>query len=70
MADPILQASHPLAALPLDSDLALIFEMEDPFLMKPERIQVLIQATEPGELRGFLFGLLDQRLASIYSGGR
>jgi hypothetical protein len=70
MTATILQATHPLSVLPIDSPLAIVFECEDPFRMDLDRIEELILATEPGELRGFLFGLYDQRRAAIYSGGR
>jgi len=67
MANAILQA-HPLSSLPLESHLALVFECEDPFLMPLYRLETLIQGTEAGELRGYLFGLYDMRRAVVYVG--
>jgi hypothetical protein len=50
----------------MDSDLALVLELEDPLLMSEERLQDLLQASRPGdsvepEVWGYLVGLLDQR---------
>ncbi|WP_343668615.1 hypothetical protein [Paraburkholderia heleia] len=57
---------HPLQTLSMDSDLALVLELEDPLLMSEERLQDLLQASRPGdsvepEVWGYLVGLLDQR---------
>lgn len=60
---------HPLQTLPMDSDLALVLELEDPLLMSEERLQDLLQASRPGDsvepevwgLWGYLVALLDQR---------
>lgn len=62
------QLVHPLESLSCDADLAVVFECEDPFLMPLDRFEELIRTTAPGELRGYLFGLYDQRRAAIYSG--
>lgn len=67
MANAILQA-HPLSSLPLESGLSLVFECEDPFLMPLYRFETLTQGTEPGELRGYLFGLYDMHRAAVYAG--
>ncbi|HDR9318690.1 TPA: hypothetical protein QDB16_005263 [Burkholderia vietnamiensis] len=69
MAAPILPA-HPLNGLPLDCELSLVFETEDPFHMPLDRLKVLIESTEPGtEMRGYLFGLYDLRCAVVYARG-
>ncbi len=69
MADVIVQLPpHPLAGLPDDSALGPIFDYENPFLMSLDRFEELIRDTAPGELRGYLFGLYDQRRAAIFSG--
>lgn len=57
---------HPLQTLSMDSDLALVLELEDPLLMSEERLQDLLQASRPGdsvepEVWGYLVALLDQR---------
>lgn len=71
MASSSLQhAVHPLQSLASDSDLSVIFELEDPFLMPLERFEELIRSTEPGELQGYLWGLFDQRRAAVYSGAQ
>lgn len=56
---------HPLQTLSMDSDLALVLELEDPMLMSEKRLQDLLQASRPGdsvepEVWGYLHGLLDQ----------
>lgn len=67
MATAIVAARrHPLQTLSMDSDLALVLELEDPLLMSEERLQDLLQASRPGdsvepEVWGYLVGLLDQR---------
>ncbi|WP_176059962.1 hypothetical protein [Paraburkholderia sp. BCC1876] len=67
MANAILH--HPLSTLPVDSALLLVFQCEDPFLMPLNRIEELIREAKPGsELRGYLWGLYDQRRAAVYSG--
>jgi hypothetical protein len=69
MAAPILPA-HPLNGLPLDCGLSIVFETEDPFHMPLDRLESLIEGTEPGtEARGYLFGLLDARRAVVYARG-
>ncbi len=69
MANISLQhAVHPLQSIAIDSELSIVFELEDPFLMSLERFEELIRTTVPGELRGYLWGLFDQRRAAIYSG--
>ncbi|CAB3804361.1 hypothetical protein LMG28614_06017 [Paraburkholderia ultramafica] len=66
--------AHPLEKLDLNSTLALILETEDPFLMPLYRFEEIIEmAAREGlapELRGYLYGLCDQRRVAIYSGGR
>ncbi|WP_293035210.1 hypothetical protein [Paraburkholderia sp.] len=69
MAAPILPA-HPLYGLPLDCELAVVFETEDPFHMPLDRLESLIEDTEPGtEMRGYLCGLYDLRRAVVYARG-
>lgn len=68
MAAPILP-SHPLNGLPLDCELSVVFETEDPFLMPLDRLETLIECSEPGEIRGYLFGLYDVRRAVVYAAG-
>ncbi|MBC8721430.1 hypothetical protein F6X37_07450 [Paraburkholderia sp. 31.1] len=68
MAAPILPA-HPLNGLPLDCELSVVFETEDPFRMPLDRLKTLIERSEPGEMRGYLFGLYDLRRAVVYAGG-
>ncbi|MGS1070548.1 hypothetical protein [Burkholderia glumae] len=70
MAAPILP-THPLDGLPPDCELSLVFEMEDPFRMPLDRLESLIESTEPGtEIRGYLFGLYDLLRSVVYAGGR
>ncbi|APR34326.1 hypothetical protein [Paraburkholderia sp. SOS3] len=70
MANSIL-ASHPLSSLSSDSELSIAFELSDPFHMPLDRLESLIEETEPGtEERGYLFGLLDMRRAVVYTRGR
>jgi hypothetical protein len=64
----IQQLAHPLESLPDDADLALVLELEDPFLMPLHRYDDLIHETSDATLRGYLWGLRDQRAAAIYSG--
>jgi hypothetical protein len=64
----IPQLAHPLESLPGDSDLTLVFELEDPFLMPLARFEELIRDTTDATLRGYLWGLRDQRAIAIYSG--
>ncbi|USS46261.1 hypothetical protein NFI99_15120 [Burkholderia glumae] len=62
---------HPLDSLPPDCELSLVFEMEDPFRMPLDRLESLIEGTEPGtEIRGYLFGLYDLLRSVVYAGGR
>lgn len=61
---------HPLDSLPPDCELSLVFEMEDPFRMPLERLESLIENSEPGETRGYLFGLYDLLRSVVYAGGR
>ena len=69
MAAPILPA-HPLNGLPLDCELSVVLETEDPFHMPLDRLESLIEDTQPGtEMRGYLFGLLDLRRAVAYARG-
>lgn len=68
MAVPILP-SHPVNDLQLDCELSVVFETEDPFHMPLDRLEALIQRSEPGEMRGYLFGLYDLRRAVVYAGG-
>ncbi|MDH6149699.1 MULTISPECIES: hypothetical protein [Paraburkholderia] len=68
MAAPILLA-HPLTSLSPDCELSLVFEREDPFHMPLERLETLIERSEPGEMRAYLFGLYDLRRAVVYAGG-
>lgn len=69
MANGIL-ASHPLSSLPSESELSIAFELSDPFHMPLDRLESLIEGTEPGtEVRGYLFGLLDLRRAVVYARG-
>jgi hypothetical protein len=37
--------------------------------MPLDRLKTLIERTEPGEMRGYLFGLYDLRRAAVYAGG-
>jgi len=67
MANSIL-LHHPLASVAADSDLAIVFDYENPFLMPLDRFEELIGATPPGELRGYLYGLYDQRKTALCSG--
>ncbi|NUA26304.1 hypothetical protein [Cupriavidus basilensis] len=69
MADKILE-THPLRALPKDSALALVLELENPFLMSLERLEEIIEAEPVSSVRAYLFGLYDMRRAAIYAGGR
>ncbi|MDC6237008.1 hypothetical protein PP724_22860 [Ralstonia solanacearum] len=57
----LILTTHPLANLPLDSDLALTLELEDPLLMKLQRLQELIDVSPQGEARAYLVGVLDTR---------
>lgn len=68
MAAPILP-SHPLHGLPRDCELSVVFEAEDPFHMPLDRLETLIERSEPGEMRGYLFGLYDLRRAVLYARG-
>lgn len=69
MADAIVQLPpHPLSSTRLPTDLAIVFECENPFLMDLHRFEELIRNAPPGELRGYLFGLYDQRRVALYSG--
>lgn len=68
MAAPILP-SHPFNGLSLDCELSVVFETEDPFHMPLGRLETLIERSEPGEMRGYLFGLYDLRRAIVYSRG-
>ncbi|MBW5287865.1 hypothetical protein [Burkholderia gladioli] len=68
MANSIL-ASHPLSSLSIDSDLSIEFELRDPFHMPLDLLESLIESTEPGEVRGYLFGLYDLRRATVYARG-
>lgn len=64
MAATIL-SRHPLATLSSDSDLALVLELEDPLLMRVERLAEILERCSPDEVepevRAYLFGLYDQR---------
>lgn len=60
---------HPLNGLQLDCELFAIFETEDPFHMSLDRLKTLIERSEPGEMRGYLFGLYDLRRAVVYARG-
>ncbi|KWE98062.1 MULTISPECIES: hypothetical protein [Burkholderia] len=58
---------HPLQTLSMNSDLALVLELEDPLLMTEERLQYLLQASRIGEnvkpaVWGYLVALLDQKI--------
>ncbi len=47
-------SAHPINGLPLDYELSLVFETEDPFHMPLDRLKVLIESTEPGtDMRGY-----------------
>jgi hypothetical protein len=65
MATTIL-SRHPLATLSSDSDLALVLELEDPLLMRPERLaevlQISVQEEAEPEIRAYLFGLYERFL--------
>lgn len=62
--------THPLSGLPLDCELSIVFETEDPFRMPLDRLESLIEGTEPGtEMSGYLRGLYDQRRAMVYVRG-
>lgn len=61
MAYVILQPANPLSALLPDSDLSLALEVEDLTLMSADRIEEMIEGIPPGEMRGFLFGVLHMR---------
>jgi hypothetical protein len=65
-------SAHPLERLDINSPLALILETEDPFLMSLDRFEEVIEiaASQNAELRGYLYGLYDQRCVAIYSGSR
>lgn len=63
-------SSHPLSSISSDSELSIAFELSDPFHMPLDRLESLIEGTEPGtEVRGYLFGLLDLRRAVVYARG-
>lgn len=63
-------SSHPLSSLSSESKLLIEFELSDPFHMPLDRLESLIEDTEPGtEMRGYLFGLLDLRRAVVYARG-
>lgn len=56
---------HPLSTMSLDSDLALILELEDPLLMSRSRLEEVLdasmQAREPAVVTAYLHALLDQQ---------
>jgi hypothetical protein len=62
------QLVHPLESISLDHPVAFAFELADPFLMSLIDFDQLIRDTEDPSLRGYLWGLRDQRAAAIYSG--
>jgi len=68
MANSIL-ASHPLSSLSSASELSIEFELSDPFHMPLDRLESLIESTEPGEVRGYLYGLYDLLRAMVYARG-
>lgn len=54
---------HPLASVPLDSDLAVIFETEDLLLATVSRLQDLAECSREFPLvAAYITGLLEQRL--------
>jgi hypothetical protein len=52
---------HPIERLGKYSDMAFVFECEDPFQMSDERIWELITLAPTMEIRAYLFGLADMR---------
>jgi hypothetical protein len=62
MASAIL-ARHPLATLSMDSNLAMILELENPLLMSSARLKEILQTTSPDEVepevRAYLTGILE-----------
>ncbi|OAV63731.1 hypothetical protein Barb4_04784 [Bacteroidales bacterium Barb4] len=44
-------------------------DLENPFYMTLERLEGLITAEPPGEIRAYLFGLYDMRRAAVYARG-
>lgn len=59
MASTIL--NHPIERLAKNSDMALVFECEDPFQMSDERLCELIALAKQKEIRAYLIGLADMR---------
>jgi hypothetical protein len=66
MAATIL-AFNPLDSIPFDSDMAIIFEIEDPMLMPQTRLETLATAcsNEYPIIAAYLLGILDQRLFGV-----
>ncbi|SFO86672.1 hypothetical protein [Ralstonia sp. NFACC01] len=60
MAVPIL-SSHPISALPRDSELSQILELRDPFLIPLADLEQLIQEAPTAPAQGYLWGVLDAR---------
>ncbi|MCD9228631.1 hypothetical protein ACPPTR_09040 [Ralstonia pseudosolanacearum] len=60
MAVPILP-SHPISALPRDSELSQILELRDPFLIPLADLELLIQEAPTARMQGYLWGVLDAR---------
>ncbi|WP_206950639.1 hypothetical protein [Trinickia acidisoli] len=58
-----IRTAHPLASVPIDSDLAVIFETEDLLLATVTRLQDLAECSKDFPLVvAYLTGLLEQRL--------
>lgn len=64
MAASILAAPHPLSSIPMDSELAITFELEDLTIMPVTRLEELAIACsrEYPVATAYLRGLLEQRL--------
>lgn len=60
MAVPIL-SSHPISALPRDSELSQFLELRDPFLIPLADLELLIQDAPTAQAQGYLWGVLDAR---------
>jgi hypothetical protein len=62
MAFSILQ-QHPRELADPDGAVMRALEIEDPFIMGFARLRQLIETSPSGELRGYLVGILEARLA-------